>query len=102
MPGAAHLRDVLETGTSDVDIIAYAAGRAAVVITADTDFGTLLAATGRSRPSVVLVRELLQYPVADQARLIMANLPGVADALGNGAVVVFGKDKIRVRTLPIE
>lgn len=73
-----------------------------MITTADTDFGTLLAATRKAKPSVILVRELLPLPSSDQARLITENLPNISDDLAHGAVVVFSKQKIRVRCLPIE
>jgi predicted nuclease of predicted toxin-antitoxin system len=72
-----------------------------VVVTADTDFGTLLARSGRPRPSVILVRELLGLSVDAQGRMIAANLEQIRPALTVGAVVVLGLDDIRVRPLPI-
>jgi hypothetical protein len=66
-----------------------------------TDFGTLLARSGRSGPSVILVRELLGLSVDDQGRLIAANLEQFRAALAAGAVVVLSVDGIRVRPLPI-
>lgn len=75
--------------------------RGAVIVTADTDFGTLLARSGLVGPSVVLVRELLGLSVDDQGRLIAANLGQIRSALEAGAVVVLSTDGIRVRPLPI-
>ena len=40
----------------DVEILVYAVEHGLVVLTADTDFGTLLAATSASSPSVVRLR----------------------------------------------
>jgi predicted nuclease of predicted toxin-antitoxin system len=71
------------------------------VLTADTDFGALLARGGQGKRSVVLVRELLSLPVAEQGRLLAANLGQVREALANGATVVLSPHDIRVRPLPI-
>jgi predicted nuclease of predicted toxin-antitoxin system len=81
--------------------MAYAIDKGAVVVTADTDFGALLAQGRRSEPSVVLVRELLALPVAEQGRLLAANIDQVRDVLVKGAIVVFSLNDIRVRPLPI-
>ena len=102
IPGAQHLRDLLTTGIGGLDIIDFAATHGMTIITADTDFGTLLAASGRAKPSVVLVRELLPLPVTDQGDMIANNLRRVSEALEHGAVIVIGQDRIRVRLLPID
>jgi predicted nuclease of predicted toxin-antitoxin system len=96
-----HVTDALGPGASDREIMAYAIDDGAVVLTADTDFGALLARGGQGKPSVVLVRELLSLPVAGQGRLLAANLGQVRDVLTNGAIVVLSPHDIRVRPLPI-
>jgi hypothetical protein len=63
----------------------HAIDRRAVIITADTDFGALLAHGGRTEPSVILVRELLSLPVASQGRLLAANLDQVREVLITGS-----------------
>jgi predicted nuclease of predicted toxin-antitoxin system len=98
---ADHVRGVIRSGAPDDEIMEVAVGLDAVVLTADTDFGTLLARSGKSRPSVILVRELLGLSVHDQGRLIAANLGQLREALVAGAIVVLSADGIRVRPLPI-
>ncbi len=98
---AAHVRDVTGTGATDATILDVAARRGAVVVTADTDFGTLVARSRLRRPSVVLVRELLDLPVTEQGRLLVANVDRIRDALEAGAIVVFAHDGIRIRPLPV-
>jgi predicted nuclease of predicted toxin-antitoxin system len=61
-----------------------------VLISADTDFGSLLARSHSLGPSVVLIRRLIGRRAADQSEIIQANLPSVADDLAAGAVVVIG------------
>jgi len=72
-----------------------------VLVSADTDFGALLAASRASRPSVVLVRRVVGRRVEALAALLLANLPEVKEDLRAGSVVVIGDDSLRVRRLPI-
>jgi hypothetical protein len=59
-----------------------------VIVSADSDFGELLAAAhGATRPSVVLLRSADRLTSDQQAALLAANLPAVADDLEPGAVV---------------
>lgn len=72
-----------------------------VLVSADTDFGALLAASHASRPSVVLVRRVVGRRVEALAALLLANLPEVEEDLRAGSVMVIGDDSLRVRRLPI-
>ena len=72
-----------------------------VLVSADTDFGTLLAASHESGPSVVLVRRVIGRRVEQLAGLLVANLPQVADDLRHGSIVVIGDASLRIRRLPI-
>jgi predicted nuclease of predicted toxin-antitoxin system len=69
------------------------------VVSADTDFGELLAVGGASVPSVILLRR--HHDPDDQIRAILGALPDVSDDLAAGAVVVIVRDRLRVRRLPI-
>jgi predicted nuclease of predicted toxin-antitoxin system len=98
---AKHVRDYGLAAAVDEVIFALAAGESRVVVSADTDFGTLLALREETRPSVILLRRISQRRPADQAALLLANLPNLTDALEDGSIVVFMEDRIRVRALPI-
>ncbi|GIJ12845.1 hypothetical protein Van01_60590 [Micromonospora andamanensis] len=72
-----------------------------MLISADTDFDTLLASSGASEPSVLLVRRISGRRAAQIIAILVANLAAVADDLAGGAIVVVGEDSLRVRPLPI-
>jgi predicted nuclease of predicted toxin-antitoxin system len=85
---------------SDEEIFDRAAAETRVVISADTDFATLLAARKTTSPSVVLYRHGSQHRPSDQIALLAANLPQLEQDLEAGSVVVIEPERIRVRALP--
>lgn len=74
-----------------------------MAISADTDFPNLLAASGDSKPSVILVRELIQTPPAELGKIIATQLrdPRLVEDLQQGAVVAIRRSRIAVRDLPL-
>ena len=72
-----------------------------ILVSADTDFGALLAASHEVGPSIVLVRRVADRRVDELAGILVANLPVVADDLAAGCILVIGDDSMRVRRLPI-
>lgn len=78
---------------------AEAEGR--VVVSADTDFGTLLAHSGKRAPSVILFRLAGQRRAWSRVALILANLPEVTADLEAGALVVIEAGRVRSRRLPL-
>lgn len=98
---AEHTYQAVGAGATDQEIFTYAAANETVIVTADTDFGTLLAQAKTNQPSVILMRELLSLPVAEQGRMLAANMDQIRDILIKGAIVVFSRTELRVRPLPI-
>jgi predicted nuclease of predicted toxin-antitoxin system len=99
--GAAHVRDYELQAASDEVVFDRAAAEGRVLVSADTDFGALLAGRRAAQPSLVIFRRGTQRHPDEQASLLLDNLPALAEALAEGSVVVIEPDRVRIRTLPL-
>lgn len=97
---AEHVRDHGEHDATDIEIFAWAARENRVIVSSDTDFGTLLALRNEPKPSVIIFRRDWHRPEA-QIEAILNNLHQIEELLEEGAVIIFDRDKIRVRSLPL-
>jgi predicted nuclease of predicted toxin-antitoxin system len=96
-----HVRDRGLQRASDAEVLTAARDDGRVLVSADTDFGTLLARSGDTAPSVVLIRRSRGRRTEDLARLIADNLGTVTADLNAGAIVVLTDADMRIRRLPI-
>ncbi len=98
---AIHVRDIGLLSAPDPEILQAAAKEERILLTADADFGALLALGSLASPSVVLLRSADHLRPFEQAELIAANLPLIAEDLEKGAIASLTRDRLRVRELPV-
>ncbi|HEY2412497.1 MAG TPA: DUF5615 family PIN-like protein [Pirellulaceae bacterium] len=97
---AVHWSSVGSPRAADAMIMAWAAANHYAVFTHDLDFGTILAMTHASAPSVIQLRTRNVLP--DHClNLLIAALQQHHDDLRSGALIVVDEASARVRVLPI-
>jgi predicted nuclease of predicted toxin-antitoxin system len=85
---------------SDEFLVEHARERGEILVTHDLDFSRILAASGESSPSVIILRIRLPLPGALAAAIRTAVQHAEADLLA-GAIVMVEDGAIRVRALPV-
>ena len=98
---AIHVRDVGLHDAEDDAIMRLAIAEERVIVSADTDFGALLAVHQGRLPSIILFRRGAPRQPAAQAALLLANLPALEEDLQRGAVVSIRSGHLRIRLLPM-
>ena len=97
---AQHWAALGKPEADDATIMAFARQQGYVVITNDLDFGTLLALSDDTGPSVVLIRASILAPESIGARLTEC-LSRFQPQLEKGALVVLDDAQSKIRLLPI-
>jgi len=97
---AVHVVERGLAGAVDDDVLDTARKESRVLVSADTDFGEILARRGSSLPSLILFRQG-NRGAEHQVSTLLDNLPTIADELEAGAIVVFTDANIRIRRLPV-
>lgn len=99
---ASHVQDHGLLTASDETILRCALDTSQVIVSADSDFATMLALTGMSSPSLILLPSADHLSPDEQAHLLLANIPTTAHDLDAGCVVSISRNHLRVRPLPIQ
>ena len=92
---------ILACKQQDTDIFNRAVEENRIIISADTDFGTLLAQWKKTAPSFILFRRESNVKPDILLAALISNLNQLQEDLEKGSIVVIGEKKIRVRKLPI-
>jgi len=98
---ALHVRNLGKQSAPDNEIFSLAVAENRIIISADTDFGTLVSLKSQTSPSIILFRSGAPRNPQRQLQMLLSNLSSIQDALKQGAVVVFEASRIRIRSLPI-
>lgn len=98
---AVHVREYGMQGAKDEAILSTAQQEGRIIVSADTDFGTLLARMEANSPSFILFREPDLLSAEDYANVLVPTLPVLGPELIRGCVAVFRAGRLRVRRLPI-
>ena len=98
---AVHVRDYGMQAATDEEIFNRAQQQDRIVVSADTDFGTIVTLRREAKPSIILFRQGHSRRPDQQAALLLKNLPEIEDALIGGCVAVFDRARIRIRPLPV-
>ena len=96
-----HVRDYAMQAEPDEAVFDRVLSEDRVLVSADTDFATLLSLKRKSGPSFILFRLSGKRTPENQAALLLGNLPTMQEPLLNGCVVVIEDVRIRVRQLRI-
>jgi len=97
---AVHVRDYDLQTAPDTVVFQRAADEERILVSADTDFGTLLANRRDAFPSVVLFRRLDSYRPRRLESLLLQSLPAVEEDLAKGCLLVIEENRMRIRNLP--
>jgi predicted nuclease of predicted toxin-antitoxin system len=98
---AVHVRAYGMGAAPDSEILIRAREEDRVIVSADTDFGTLLATQESAKPSFVLIRDSELVTAEDFFGVLRSSLRLLEAELSLGCVVVIRSGRMRIRRLPI-
>jgi predicted nuclease of predicted toxin-antitoxin system len=85
----------------DQKVFDRAAREARVLISADTDFATLLALRKAAKPSLIVFRRSSGRHPQAQVGILLSNLAELSPELQIGCIAVLEDGRIRLRRLPL-
>ncbi len=97
---AVHWSSIGDPRAEDIEIIQYARTNGYLVFTHDLDFGTILALTHASGPSVIQARTQDILP-SNLSNTVISVIRDNESALEQGALIVVDEARARVRILPL-
>ena len=97
---AVHWSTIGNPQAEDIELIDWARKNKHVLFTHDLDFGTMLALTGATSPSVIQARTQDVTP-AHLETLVVKVLQENKAILDDGALIVLDENRSRIRILPL-
>jgi predicted nuclease of predicted toxin-antitoxin system len=97
---AAHWSQIGAASAADEEVLNWCAIHAHVLFTHDLDFGDILAASGKGRPSVIQLRSENVVPEA-MLQQVASTLEQLSAELAQGALVTIEPGRHRIRLLPL-
>jgi predicted nuclease of predicted toxin-antitoxin system len=96
---AVHVRHYGIHKADDEIVFDRAVQEDRVVVSADTRFAMILTTRRASKPSIIVFRRIGSGRADALAKLLLANLPNIAELLNQGSIVVFDEARLRGRML---
>ena len=98
---AIHLRDINLQAAPDEEVFAEAERDERVIVSADTDFGALLALRGSVSPSFILFRKTTGVRPSVIGSQLLELLQRYRQEIEAGCILTVTNDLVRIRRLPI-
>ena len=98
---AVHVRDMIPVDSPDEVVFECARKENRILVSADTDFGAILANRAERQPSFILLRHDAPVLPEEQANLLKRILAMATTELDSGCIVSAHREKIRIRQLPL-
>lgn len=98
---SAHWVNIGNPQAADIEIFEYAILNECVILTADLDFGAILAFTRSNRPSVIQIR--LEYPFPHEiGETLLLAIKQFEAYIKEGCLLTLDNSKMRVKILPLK
>jgi predicted nuclease of predicted toxin-antitoxin system len=89
-----HVREINMHKCSDEEIFDFAQKEERIIVSADTDFGTIIALRNERFPSIIIFRRTGNRKPLEQAALLISNLEQIEASLKKGSIVIIEDNRI--------